>query len=70
MIRLWKDMQKRINILFTQNEELDRLLIGVGGQHYVKFLLEHLEKGLGTILPWNNICKNFKGRYLFVIKNA
>ncbi|WP_224721408.1 ankyrin repeat domain-containing protein [Candidatus Wolbachia massiliensis] len=48
------------DILFTQDEDLDRLLIGVGGQHYIKFLLEHLEKKLDPILPWHGICEKLE----------
>ncbi|WP_353274453.1 ankyrin repeat domain-containing protein [Wolbachia endosymbiont (group B) of Hofmannophila pseudospretella] len=48
------------SILFTQDEGLDRLLIGVGGQRYTKLLLEDLEKNRSTILPWNSICEKLR----------
>ncbi|WP_264682915.1 MULTISPECIES: ankyrin repeat domain-containing protein [unclassified Wolbachia] len=48
------------SILFTQDEGLDRLLIGVGGQRYTKLLLEDLEKNRSTILPWHSICEKLR----------
>ncbi|WP_374699632.1 ankyrin repeat domain-containing protein [Wolbachia endosymbiont (group A) of Limnophora tigrina] len=47
------------SILFTQDEELDRLLIGVGGQCYIKFLLEHLDKPNHTMFL-DGICKKLE----------
>lgn len=47
-------------ILFTQDEELDSLLIGAGKRCYIKFLLEHLEKELDSILSWRSICEKLK----------
>ncbi|WP_264377196.1 MULTISPECIES: ankyrin repeat domain-containing protein [unclassified Wolbachia] len=47
------------SILFTQDEELDRLLIGVGGQCYIKFLLEHLDKPNHTMFL-DDICKKLE----------
>ena len=47
------------SILFTQDEGLDRLLIGVGRQCYVEFLLEHLEKPNRTMFL-DDICKKLE----------
>ncbi|WP_265024863.1 MULTISPECIES: ankyrin repeat domain-containing protein [unclassified Wolbachia] len=47
------------SILFTQDEELDRPLIGVGGQCYIKFLLEHLDKPNHTMFL-DDICKKLE----------
>ncbi|MFV1011229.1 ankyrin repeat domain-containing protein [Wolbachia endosymbiont of Nasonia vitripennis] len=47
------------SILFTQDEGLDRLLIGVGGQCYIKFLLEHLDKPNHTMFL-DGICKKLE----------
>ncbi|MBA8758429.1 ankyrin repeat domain-containing protein [Wolbachia pipientis] len=47
-------------ILFTQDEELDSLLIGAGKRCYIKFFLEHLEKELDSILSWRGICEKLK----------
>lgn len=58
------------SILFTQDEGLDRLLIGVGGQRYTKLLLEDLEKIEVLFYLGIAYVKNFEGRCLFVIKNA
>ncbi|MFP3032862.1 MAG: ankyrin repeat domain-containing protein [Wolbachia sp.] len=47
-------------ILFTQDEDLDRLLLGAGGQGYIKALLEFLEEKQSRVLSWNNICEKLK----------
>lgn len=47
-------------ILFTQDEDLDRLLLGAGGQGYIKALLEFLEEKQSRVFSWNNICEKLK----------
>ncbi len=39
---------------------MDRLLLGVGGQCYIKFLLEHLGKKLSSIPSWHGIYEKLK----------
>ncbi|WGJ62112.1 ankyrin repeat domain-containing protein [Wolbachia endosymbiont of Frankliniella intonsa] len=52
-------------ILFKQDEDLDRLLIGVGGQRYTQLLLEYLEKERVSYMPWYTICQKLQ-RALYI----
>lgn len=53
--------EKYGSVLFMQDEGLDKLLIGAGGQGYIKALLKHLEeKGSGPNFTYDTICEKLK----------